>query len=80
MAARTGGLADSVEDGVTGFLFDEISLAGLLSAIYRAVDTFRSARKPDAMRRAAMKCPFGWERSALQYEAVYQSTLSSAST
>jgi starch synthase len=62
VASRTGGLADTVEDGVTGFLFEETSLAGLLGAMYRAVDIYASPRKLKAMRRAAMRRPFGWGR------------------
>ncbi|WP_262032021.1 glycogen synthase GlgA [Microvirga sp. Mcv34] len=80
IAARTGGLADTVEDGVTGFLFEEASLAGLLSAVYRAVDTYRSQRRLKHMRRAAMKRSFGWERSAKQYHMVYRRALSSPAT
>ncbi len=75
VASRTGGLADTVEDGVTGFLFEETSLAGLLGAMYRAVDTYASPQKLRAMRRAAMQRPLGWSRSAGQYGALYRSML-----
>lgn len=75
VASRTGGLTDTVEDGVTGFLFEETSLAGLLGAIYRAVDIYASPRKLKAMRRAAMRRHFGWGRSAGQYGALYGSLL-----
>lgn len=75
VASRTGGLADTVEDGVTGFLFEETSLAGLLGAMYRAVDTYASPPKLRAMRRAAMQRPLGWSRSAGQYGALYRSML-----
>jgi starch synthase len=33
IAHRTGGLADTIEDGVTGFLFGEMSLGGFMGAI-----------------------------------------------
>lgn len=78
VATRTGGLADTVEDGITGFLFSDASLADLLAAVYRAIDTYRSEGKLNAMRRAAMKQRFGWQRSALQYGAVYGRALSKA--
>lgn len=80
VAARIGGLADTVEDGVTGFLLEEASLAGLLGAIYRAVDTYRSERKMKAMRLAAIERRFGWDGSVLQYQAVYRKALAKAST
>lgn len=75
VASRTGGLADTVEDGVTGFLFDQPSLASLLGGLYRAVDAYTSPRKLKAMRRAAMRRRFGWGRSADQYGALYGTVL-----
>lgn len=75
VASRTGGLVDTVEDGVTGFLFEETSLSELLGALYRAVDIFASPRKLQAMRRAAMQRRFGWGLSARQYSSVYGSAV-----
>ena len=37
IAHKTGGLADTIEDGVTGFLFGEMSLAGFMDAIKRGL-------------------------------------------
>jgi starch synthase len=71
VASRTGGLVDTVDDGVTGFLFEENSLSELIGALYRAVDTYASPRKLKAMRRAAMQRRFGWGQSARQYSGVY---------
>lgn len=72
IAHQTGGLADTIQDGVTGFLFQDASLAPMLNAIYRSFDVFSSARRLGAMRRAAMKRHFGWQRSAKQYTEVYE--------
>lgn len=80
VASRTGGLVDTVEDGVTGFLFEETSLPELLGALYRAVDIFASPRKLLAMRRAAMQRRFGWGLSARQYSSVYGSAVTSSGT
>jgi starch synthase len=71
IARQTGGLADTIEDGVTGFLFREPSLRDLLSAVYRAVDAYGSRRKLNSMRRAAMARSYGWQRSARRYKKVY---------
>ena len=71
IARETGGLADTIKDGVTGFLFREPSLAHMLGAVYRAVDAFGSRRKLNAMRRAAMAESYGWGRSAAGYGDVY---------
>ena len=72
IARQTGGLADTIEDGVTGFLFKDASLGAMLGAIYRAVDTFRSRRALNAMRKAAMGRSFGWTRSAAGYGGIYE--------
>ncbi|GGG30004.1 glycogen synthase [Caldovatus sediminis] len=70
VAHRTGGLADTIEDGITGFLFGECSLSALTAAIARAFAAFRSRERLDAMRRAAMTRPRGWEEAASAYEGV----------
>lgn len=75
VATKTGGLADTVEDGRTGFLFEETSLSELLGALYRAVDTFAAPRRLKEMRRAAMQRHFGWDQSAHQYCRVYDGAI-----
>ena len=72
IARQTGGLADTIEDGVTGFLFKDPSLAAMLGAIYRAVDAFGSRRQLTSMRKAAMGRSFAWTRSAAGYAGVYE--------
>lgn len=72
IAHRTGGLADTIEDGVTGFLFGEPSLSRFKDAIRRGLETFRSRSRLTAMRRAAMNRPHGWDRSASRYQDVYE--------
>src|SRR4028118_1047015 len=59
VAHRTGGLADTIEDGVTGFLFSELSLSGLMEGVGRAFESFGSKARFSAMRRAAMGRSFG---------------------
>ncbi|HEX2134415.1 MAG TPA: glycogen synthase GlgA [Microvirga sp.] len=71
VAHRTGGLADTIEDGVTGFLFSDLSVTGLVGGIARAFESFGSRTRLNAMRRAAMGRTFGWQRSALRYGNVY---------
>jgi starch synthase len=78
IAHRTGGLADTIEDGVTGFLFGEMSLHGFLDAIRRGLDTFRSRSRLSNMRRAAMNRPKGWSHSAKKYKDVYSRAWHSA--
>ncbi|MGU3538214.1 glycogen synthase GlgA [Methylobacterium sp. A54F] len=68
---RTGGLADTVEDGVTGFTFTDASPKGFSQAIRRALDTFGQKKRLNAMRRTAMSRSFGWDGAALNYSALY---------
>lgn len=71
VAHKTGGLADTIEDGVTGFLFTELSLAGLMDGVGRAFESFGSKTRLTAMRRAAMGRSFGWQQSARRYGRLY---------
>ncbi len=75
VARRVGGLTDSITDGVTGFLFDEYTPAGLEQAITRAVETYADRAAWRKLVRAAMARPFGWDRSAEQYLALYHKAL-----
>jgi starch synthase len=70
IAHRTGGLADTIEDGRTGFLFGAATPRSLQQALTRAFDTFGSQQFGE-MRRAAMKRTFAWKDSAERYAALY---------
>ena len=61
--ARTGGLADTIEDGVTGFLFGELSLRDFVRAIRRGAAAFHSSTRLASMRKAAMERPQGWAQA-----------------
>ncbi len=78
IAHKTGGLADTIEDGVTGFLFSEPSLSGLVNGITRALESFSSKSRLAAMRRAAMGRSFGWQQSARRYGNVYSRMIAGA--
>ena len=71
IAHKTGGLADTIEDGLTGFLFSDLSLPAFVDAIKRAMDAYSSRRRLNKMRREAMSRSFGWQRSAAGYDHVY---------
>ena len=68
---RTGGLADTVEDGVTGFTFGEASAASFGAAVRRALEAFGQKKRLNAMRRQAMARNFGWDGAAERYAALY---------
>ena len=57
VARNTGGLADTIENGVTGFLFDESSVESYQEALSRAFKVFAFPDLLHAMRCRAMAAP-----------------------
>src|SRR5205823_13622283 len=55
---QTGGLAETIKDGETGFLFDRPSMDSFLGGVRRAFSTFMAKDRLDAMRRSAMARSF----------------------
>lgn len=74
IAHATGGLIDTVDDGVTGFLFAEPSADALRRCIGRAFRTWRMPGLMSAMRRAAMLTPAGWDHAGQRYADLYART------
>jgi starch synthase len=72
IARRVGGLADTIEDGITGFLFDDYDAADFMRAAMRAVDQFQEPEGWQTMIREAMERDFGWEQSAAKYLNLYK--------
>lgn len=71
IAHKTGGLTDTIKDGVTGFLFGNFSSQGFLGAVDRAFETYGSSRSLTAMKRAAMERRNCWRAAASRYRDVY---------
>jgi starch synthase len=69
---RVGGLADTVEDGVTGFVFGPYHPEPLVGAALRGLDCYANSAEWERVRRNAMERDFGWERSVEQYLEVYR--------
>ncbi len=69
----TGGLKDTVEDGVTGFVFHEAAPHALWHAVQRALDTFADKTAMRRMISAAMGKDYSWEKSASAYAGLYDS-------
>ncbi|HEU5170267.1 MAG TPA: glycogen/starch synthase [Gemmatimonadales bacterium] len=78
IARRVGGLADTIEDGVTGFLFDAYDAEALEAAAFRALDAFANTARWTAMMRDAMARDFSWERSVAAYTDVYRRVAAAA--
>ncbi len=76
----TGGLRDTVIDAneenlanktATGFVFNHSSPKALQATIERALKLFQKPLQWRALIRSAMAQDFGWERSAQQYQLLY---------
>lgn len=76
IAHATGGLADTIEDGTTGFLFSDFSAEGLHAACRRAFEVFADARMLNEMRQTAMSRRFDWSVAAEHYDALYRQLIS----
>ena len=72
IAHATGGLADTIDDGATGFLFANHSSDDLMAACNRAFDAYGDEGQLADMRRAAMARCFSWAGAAAEYEALYR--------
>jgi starch synthase len=71
VARRVGGLADTIDDGVTGFLFEAFDERAVVGGIWRAMTEHRSTAAWREMQREAMSRDFGWERVAERYIDIY---------
>ena len=72
VARNTGGLADTIENGVTGFLFDESTVASYEEALKRAFKVFSYPKLLNAMRCRAMAAPFNWCQAVEPYAELYE--------
>ncbi|MDD5366154.1 MAG: glycogen synthase GlgA [Gallionellaceae bacterium] len=71
----TGGLKDTVEDEVTGFVFHDASAHGLWLAIEQALALHADKGAWKRLMQAGMSRDFSWERSAREYLNLYEDTL-----
>jgi starch synthase len=69
----TGGLKDTVQAGVTGFLFEHARAEALLEAIRRALQGFANPVSWQEYQRSGMEQDFSWTKSARQYASIYHS-------
>jgi starch synthase len=71
VANATGGLIDTVADGESGYLLGELSAAGLVAAVRRAVEDYRDPARWRRVQRNGMARDFGWGAAARAYAAIY---------
>lgn len=72
LVRRVGGLADTVEDRITGFVFDEYAPWALDEAVRYAIELYRDRPQWEERVRDAMSRDFGWARSVERYAEIYE--------
>lgn len=73
---QTGGLADSITDGVNGFTFFDFTETHFFETARRAIELYRhDPKRWRQMMVTAMGQDFSWERSAEKYLSVYHKIL-----
>lgn len=73
LVRKTGGLADSVVDGETGFVFDQYRAEDLCRAMWRAIVLREDIPNIwNSMVKRVMREDFSWEASAKEYRKVYK--------
>lgn len=80
LVRKTGGLADSVVDGKTGFVFEKYTASALITTINRAITLWHDPKKWSEMVKTAMRQDFSWKRSASEYLALYQNLIKGTGT
>jgi len=71
----TGGLADTVTDGKTGFVFEEYSASALHDAIKRAIEAYKDKKKWKDLMARDMGLDYSWNASAKKYVELYEKAL-----
>jgi starch synthase len=78
IARATGGLKDSIIDGVDGFLFKDYSSFDLEKKLKQAIEIWRNNKlKYQTMVLAAMIKDFSWNKSAKEYISLYKKLMTS---
>ena len=75
IARKTGGLADTIKEGKTGFLFEEYNAKSFLQSIDRALKLYQNRKEWLRLMKKAMKKDFSWKSSSLEYLKLYKKLL-----
>lgn len=69
----TGGLADTVRDGLTGFTFHDYSVDDFWRAVQRAIYIYNVDKQSwRAIQENGMRSDFSWKTSAVGYQQLYE--------
>ena len=72
---KTGGLADTVIDGKSGFVFEDYTSSALHDAIKRAIEAYKDKNKWKKLMLYDMGLDYSWNASAKEYVELYEKAL-----
>lgn len=79
LVRKTGGLADTVTDKKTGFVFRPYTSTALSAKMKEAIDLYRdNPRRFAAMVKIVMKVDFSWQHQVKEYISLYKNLLKSS--
>jgi starch synthase len=68
----TGGLKDTVFEGVNGFTFERQEPLALVAAVARAAEAYRNCDRWRNLMHAGLTGDYTWDRSAQKYAELYE--------
>lgn len=74
---KTGGLADTVADGVNGFVFEDPTPGAFVDALARSCTAYSKKPQWSKLQHAALRADYGWAESARKYETLYGRAIAS---
>ncbi|MHB8635469.1 MAG: glycogen synthase [Fimbriimonadaceae bacterium] len=72
LVRATGGLADTVTDSVDGFVFHQRSPEEFVATVRKLTAAYANPKRWGRLVRHVMALDAGWDRSALEYERLYE--------
>ena len=72
IAAKTGGLADSIKDAENGILFKKNSASSLLKSMKEALRIYEDQKQLKFMIMRALKTDFSWDNRVPLYKKLYE--------
>ena len=69
---KTGGLAETVQNQKTGFVFKDYKKDALLKSVKEALDVYGDKNKWKELMKRAMSQDFSWHKSAQKYLELYK--------
>lgn len=80
LVRKTGGLADTVTDGINGFVFENPSVTAIHAKLEEAFKLWEHPEEWKKLQSQAFATDVSWKRSAQIYLSLYQRLAKTASS